>query len=116
MKVKIYQVDAFTDQLFGGNPAAVCFLPKWPDDQLLLNIANENDRKAPGEARSAKSFFPHAKSQNSFPVIPLLCHEQAEVVQIVRRDDPANIHLPGSFLPGNKGLSRQKFCMHLSCW
>jgi len=39
----IYQVDAFTDHLFGGNPAAVCFLDQWPGDRILQNIASENN-------------------------------------------------------------------------
>ena len=40
---KIYQVDAFTDQLFGGNPAAVCPLDKWLSDSLMQKIAAENN-------------------------------------------------------------------------
>ena len=43
MKQKIYQVDAFTDALFCGNPAAVCPLDRWPDDGTLQNIAMENN-------------------------------------------------------------------------
>lgn len=43
MKIKIYQADAFTDKLFGGNPAAVCILDKWLDDSLMQNIALENN-------------------------------------------------------------------------
>jgi len=43
MKLKIYQVDAFTDKLFGGNPAAICPLKEWPSDELLQNIAMENN-------------------------------------------------------------------------
>lgn len=39
----IYQVDAFTDRLFGGNPAAVVPLTKWPKDHLLQSIASENN-------------------------------------------------------------------------
>ncbi len=38
-----YQVDAFTDRLFGGNPAAVCLLDRWPEDSLLQAIAAENN-------------------------------------------------------------------------
>lgn len=41
--IEIYQVDAFTDCLFGGNPAAVVPLPSWPDDTLLQSIAAENN-------------------------------------------------------------------------
>lgn len=43
MKLNIFQIDAFTDKLFGGNPAAVCPLEIWPTDKTLLNIAIENN-------------------------------------------------------------------------
>lgn len=39
---KSYVVDAFTDEIFKGNPAAVMFLPKYPNDTLMQNIAMEN--------------------------------------------------------------------------
>ncbi len=35
MKIPIYQVDAFTSRVFGGNPAAVCPLESWLDDATL---------------------------------------------------------------------------------
>jgi PhzF family phenazine biosynthesis protein len=43
MIIPIYQVDAFTDNLFSGNPAAVCPLDFWPSDDILQNIAVENN-------------------------------------------------------------------------
>lgn len=43
MKLPLYQVDAFTRRRFGGNPAAVCPLPKWLPDALLQQIAAENN-------------------------------------------------------------------------
>jgi PhzF family phenazine biosynthesis protein len=43
MKLKLYQVDAFTSKLFGGNPAAVCPLESWLSDELMQNIAQENN-------------------------------------------------------------------------
>ncbi len=43
MNLKIYQVDAFTDKIFGGNPAAVCPLEQWLPDVLLQQIATENN-------------------------------------------------------------------------
>lgn len=43
MKQKIYQIDAFTSQVFGGNPAAVCPLESWLSDELLQKIALENN-------------------------------------------------------------------------
>jgi PhzF family phenazine biosynthesis protein len=41
--MNIYQVDAFAENIFEGNPAAVCPLQEWQDDQLLQNIAAENN-------------------------------------------------------------------------
>jgi PhzF family phenazine biosynthesis protein len=43
MNLKIYQVDAFTDTIFSGNPAAVCPLDAWLPDHLMQNIALENN-------------------------------------------------------------------------
>ncbi|MEB8347024.1 PhzF family phenazine biosynthesis protein [Flavobacteriaceae bacterium KMM 6898] len=43
MSQKIYQVDAFTDKVFSGNPAAVCPLDNWLADELLQKIAKENN-------------------------------------------------------------------------
>ncbi len=43
MKLNIYQVDAFTNKTFGGNPAAVVPLDKWLADDVMQNIALENN-------------------------------------------------------------------------
>ncbi len=43
MKLPIYQVDAFADKLFAGNPAAIVPLQSWPDDDLMQKIAIENN-------------------------------------------------------------------------
>ena len=42
MKLDIYQVDAFSKQVFGGNPAAICPLDAWISDDLMQAIAMEN--------------------------------------------------------------------------
>ena len=42
MKIPMYQVDAFTDKVFCGNPAAVCVLESWLADETLQSIAAEN--------------------------------------------------------------------------
>ena len=39
----MFQIDAFTDAVFGGNPAAVCPLDSWLDDTTLQAIAYENN-------------------------------------------------------------------------
>jgi PhzF family phenazine biosynthesis protein len=43
MNLKIYQLDAFTDKVFGGNPAAVVPLTKWLSDEIMQKIALENN-------------------------------------------------------------------------
>lgn len=43
MKLSIYQIDAFADKLFAGNPAAVIPLEKWLPDALMQQIAMENN-------------------------------------------------------------------------
>ncbi len=43
MKIPIYQIDAFTDKIFSGNPAAVCPLEKWLDKSVMQHIAAENN-------------------------------------------------------------------------
>jgi PhzF family phenazine biosynthesis protein len=59
MKIKIYQIDAFTDRIFSGNPAAICPLKDWLSDDLMQNIAMENNLAETG-------FF--VKKGNSFQI------------------------------------------------
>ena len=42
MNLPIYQVDAFTDKIFRGNPACVIPLQNWIEDEKLLKISQEN--------------------------------------------------------------------------
>src|SRR4030042_6048878 len=43
MRIPIYQIDAFTNEQFKGNPAAVCPLAEWIKDDLMQDIAAENN-------------------------------------------------------------------------
>lgn len=43
MRQKIYQVDAFAERIFSGNPAAVCPLTEWLPDDIMQKIAAENN-------------------------------------------------------------------------
>lgn len=43
MKQKIYQIDAFADRVFSGNPAAICIMDQWINDGLMQQIAMENN-------------------------------------------------------------------------
>lgn len=43
MRIPIWQIDAFADRVFAGNPAAVCRLESWLPDETLAAIAAENN-------------------------------------------------------------------------
>jgi PhzF family phenazine biosynthesis protein len=43
MNIQVFQVDAFTQKTFGGNPAAICPLSEWLSDETMLKIAAENN-------------------------------------------------------------------------
>jgi len=43
MEIPYYQIDAFTSDLFGGNPAGVCLLEQWPADETMQAIGAENN-------------------------------------------------------------------------
>ena len=67
MKLPLYQVDAFASAVFKGNPAAVCPLEKWLDDELMQAIALENNLSetafivAKGDAYDLRWFTPAAE-------------------------------------------------------
>lgn len=43
MELPLFQVDAFTSRVFGGNPAAVCPLESWLPEEMMQAIAAENN-------------------------------------------------------------------------
>ncbi|MBC8004010.1 MAG: PhzF family phenazine biosynthesis protein [Verrucomicrobia bacterium] len=67
MKLPIYQVDAFADKLFKGNPAAVVPLTEWLPDRTMQQIAAENNLSetaffiAEGKGFSIRWFTPKAE-------------------------------------------------------
>jgi PhzF family phenazine biosynthesis protein len=58
MPIPYYHVDSFTGSLFAGNPAGVCILPAFPDDETMRSIAAEN--------RHSETAFVVARSDESF--------------------------------------------------
>ncbi len=59
MKLDIYQVDAFTKEVFKGNPAAICPLDEWISAELMQKIASENNL-------SETAFF--VKSEDTYEI------------------------------------------------
>jgi len=41
--MKQYIVDAFTNRVFSGNPAAVCVMDNWPEEKWMMQVAAENN-------------------------------------------------------------------------
>ena len=112
----IYQVDAFTDRLFGGNPAAVCPLERWLPDETMQAIAAENNLSETaffvlGEERNELRWFTpaveidlcgHATLAAAFVVFRFLRPELTEVrfetrsgeVGVVGRDERLELDFP----------------------
>ena len=97
MKLTIYQIDAFTNHLFGGNPAAVIPLKKWLPDELMQQLALENNLSetvffVPSETKNAdyeiRWFTPeveinlcgHATLASAFVLFEILKKKKKKVV------------------------------------
>ena len=55
--MKQFIVDAFTEKIFCGNPAAVCVMKKFPPDALMQNIAKENNLSETAFVVKEKNFY-----------------------------------------------------------
>lgn len=94
MKLKIYQIDAFADKVFSGNPAAVIPLEQWLDDELMQTIAGENNLSetvffvGQGSAYHIRWFTPtkevslcgHATLAAAFVLFECLQHQGDKIV------------------------------------
>src|ERR1700756_4797612 len=93
MHIPLYQVDAFTGRLFGGNPAAVCPLAEWLSDATMQAVAAENNLAetaffvAQGEGYLLRWFTPtvevelcgHATLASGYVVTHILMPERRSV-------------------------------------
>jgi len=102
MKLTLYQIDAFTSKLFGGNPAAVIPLDRWVDDDLMQRLAMENnlsetvffvphragDEGGNGEAFDIRWFTPsveinlcgHATLASAFVLYSIMGYDKPEIM------------------------------------
>lgn len=103
MKIKIYQVDAFTDKIFGGNPAAVCPLQEWLSDEFLQNIAQENNLSETafyvkdGDRYQIRWFTPTVEvdlcGHATFAAAYILFHHEHHTTQEIQFISPRSGHL-----------------------
>jgi PhzF family phenazine biosynthesis protein len=112
MKIPIYQVDAFSDQFFKGNPAAVCPLNEWLSDDLMQNIAQENNLAETafivpsGESYEIRWFTPtvevdlcgHATLASAHVVFHELGHTSDDVHFLSHRSGPLMVSKRGDEL------------------
>jgi PhzF family phenazine biosynthesis protein len=112
MELRLYQVDAFADRLFGGNPAAVCPLPAWLPDELMQQIAAENNLaetafyvRTEGGGYAIRWFTPavevdlcgHATLASAFVVFQCDGHE-ADVVEFTSKSGRLTVRRDGDLL------------------
>lgn len=94
MKLKIYQVDAFANKLFEGNPAAICPLGEWLADDLMQSIAMENNLSETAffvqtnNVYHIRWFTPtqevdlcgHATLASAYVIFNIVGHEESEIL------------------------------------
>ncbi|UTR09998.1 PhzF family phenazine biosynthesis protein [Evansella sp. LMS18] len=122
MKLPIYQIDAFTNEQFKGNYAAVCPLEKWISDDLMQKIAAENNLPETsffvkeGEGYGLRWFTPtgeidlcgHATLASAFVIFTYLDKTASEIsfstksglLEVTKEDDLLTLLFPSR--PGEK--------------
>jgi PhzF family phenazine biosynthesis protein len=105
MPAPLFHVDAFTSTPFAGNPAAVCPLDNWLDDNLLQSVASENNLSETaylvrrGEDYELRWFSPrcevklcgHATLASAFVVLNILEPGRETVRFETRRSGPLTV-------------------------
>jgi predicted PhzF superfamily epimerase YddE/YHI9 len=124
VKIPLYQIDAFTREAFGGNPAAVCPLEQWLDDRTLQAIAAENNLAetaffvAEGDEYRLRWFTPavemplcgHATLATGYLILNMLQPER-ERVRFNTLSGPVEVERDGERLALNfPALPVQKEC------
>ncbi|MCQ0090239.1 PhzF family phenazine biosynthesis protein [Roseovarius sp. M141] len=114
--MRMYQVDAFTDRLFAGNPAAVLILDNWLPDRLMLAITQENNlaetafvKARPDGAWDLRWFAPehevdfcghatlataHILLTNGNATTPLVFHTRVGELRVLRSQGGYQLDLP----------------------
>jgi PhzF family phenazine biosynthesis protein len=112
----IYQVDAFTSELFGGNPAAVCPLQEWLPEKTMQKLAAENNLSetaffvTEGEGYHIRWFTPefeidlcgHATLASAYVIFNHLNHPgdiikftcKSGKLEVTRKDDLIELNFP----------------------
>ena len=112
MRIPLYQVDAFTDRPFAGNPAAVCPLDAWLPDDAMQSIAAENNLSETaffvpeGDGYGLRWFTPatevdlcgHATLASAHVIFRFLMRERREVLFQTRQAGVLKVTRDGDLL------------------
>jgi PhzF family phenazine biosynthesis protein len=112
MRIQLYQVDAFADAPFAGNPAAICPLETWLPDATMQSIAAENNLSETaffvpaGDGYSLRWFTPatevdlcgHATLASAFIVFSFLAPGRRQVVFQTQKAGPLTVSRQGDEL------------------
>lgn len=112
MRIPIFHVAAFADRPHTGNPAAVCLLDSWLDDESLRKVAAENNLPATaflvknGDSYELRWFTTrceirlcgHATLAAGFIVLKMLAPARNEVGFVTKHGGVLNVQLKGDFL------------------
>ncbi len=107
MRLPIYQIDAFSFQLFGGNPAAVCPMERWLDTALLQAIAAENNLAETAFIVPLEAGHYQLRWFTPAVEVPLCGHATlAAAYAIAHRIDPGREHFRFQTLSGELRVTR----------
>jgi PhzF family phenazine biosynthesis protein len=84
MRLKMFRVDAFTDTIFGGNPAGVVPLRRWLADDVMQNIAMENNLSETAFFVPEKTGY-HLRWFTPFSEVPLCGHATLATAFVILR-------------------------------
>lgn len=115
MELKVYQVDAFAEQAFGGNPAAVIPLENWLDDTLMQQIAMEHNQPETvffvkeGDVYHIRWFTPtvevdicgHATIASAYVLYNILGYTGDQINFFSHRSGPLSVNKSGELLTLN---------------
>lgn len=112
MQLPIFQVDAFAEHTFSGNPASVCPLESWLDDATMQNIAMENNQAETAffvrkdDRTEIRWFTPtievdlcgHATLASAHVIFKHLKHPGNHIAFYSHRSGPLNVYSQGELL------------------
>lgn len=112
LEIPFYLVDAFTDRPFSGNPAAVCPLVDWLDDETLLNMAREHNQSETAffvrtdggfelrwfTTRGEINLCGHATLASAHVIFEYLDYPQAEIIFSTRFAGDLTVRRSGDWL------------------